>query len=75
MNKQNESQPENKKDKLGVGHVIRSVLAAAIGVQSDKNRQRDFQQKSSIYIYIAAGIIFTALFVLSVATVVTLVLR
>lgn len=29
-------------------NVLMSALAAFIGVQSDKNRQRDFQQKSII---------------------------
>ena len=55
-------------------HILTSVLAAAIGVQSKKNQEKDFNAKGSIYIYIAAGIIFTVLFVIAVATVVTTVL-
>lgn len=65
---------ENDRKKLGFLHIVKSVLAAAVGVQSDKNREKDFQAKNSIYIYIAAGILFTVLFVLSVALVVNLVL-
>lgn len=42
--------------------VVKSVLSAFIGVQSDKNRQADFEQ-GSMAAYIIAGIIFTALFV------------
>ena len=30
--------------KPGLLSVIKSILAAGIGVQSDKNRQRDFEQ-------------------------------
>lgn len=43
--------------------VIKSVLSAAIGVQSDKNRLKDFEQ-GSLPVYIIAGLIFTVLFVL-----------
>ena len=67
--------PEEKDDrqKLTLWQMICSVLAAAFGVQSDKNRERDFKQaKPSTYII--AGLIFTVLFVLTVATVVNLVL-
>ena len=60
--------------KLPLSHIIKSVLAAAIGVQSKKNQQKDFNSRQAIYIYIAAGIIFTTLFVLGVAYVVKTVL-
>jgi hypothetical protein len=53
--------------------IVRSTLAAAIGVQSSKNRERDFTQGSPLA-FIAAGIIFTVLFILTVVTVVHLVL-
>ena len=42
--------------------TIKSVLAAFIGVQSNKNRQIDFEQ-GSLTTYIIAGLIFTVLFV------------
>lgn len=45
-----------------ITQVIKSVLAAAIGVQSDDNRQKDFEQ-GSLSTYIIAGVIFTVLFV------------
>ncbi len=53
--------------------IVRSTLAAAIGVQSSKNRERDFTQGSPLA-FITAGIIFTVLFILTVVTVVHLVL-
>ena len=52
--------------------IIQSALAAAIGVQSKKNRERDFQEGNA-GTFIAAGIIFTALFIATVMTVVQLV--
>jgi len=45
-----------------ITQVIKSVLAAAIGVQSDDNRQQDFTQ-GSLVTYVIAGLIFTVLFV------------
>jgi len=44
--------------------VAKSVLSAAFGVQSDKNRRTDFEQ-GSLPVYIIAGLIFTVLFVVS----------
>ena len=52
--------------------IIQSTLAAAIGVQSKKNRERDFQEGNA-GAFIAAGIIFTAVFIATVMTVVQLV--
>ena len=53
--------------------VIKSVLAAAIGVQSDKNRQKDFEQ-GSFPIYIVVGLVFTVLFVFGLIFLVSTVL-
>ncbi|MCK5829456.1 MAG: DUF2970 domain-containing protein [Methylococcales bacterium] len=50
-------------------HVIQSVLAAAIGVQSNKNRERDFEQ-GSLPSYLIVGFIFTILFILSLVFIV-----
>lgn len=49
-------------EKLGFFQVVGSVLAGALGVQSSKNRQRDFAQ-NSVMPFIVGGIIFTVLFV------------
>lgn len=64
---------EPARQSLSVWEVIGSTLAAAIGVQSSRNRERDFT-RGKPWQFIAAGIIFTALFVLTIALVVTLVL-
>jgi len=53
--------------------VIASVLAAAFGVQSNKNRQRDFQ-KGNVLLFIGVGVIGTILFVLLIVGTVKLVL-
>jgi hypothetical protein len=53
-------------------HVVKSVLAAAIGVQSDKNREVDFKH-GSLPAYIIVGLIGTVLFVLAIVTIVSLV--
>lgn len=54
--------------------IILSVLAAFFGVQSEKNRTRDFQQGRPIH-YILVGLIMTLLFILLVLIVVKLVLH
>lgn len=53
--------------------VIKSVLSAAVGVQSEKNRLKDFEQ-GSLPVYIVAGLIFTALFVIGLIFLVTKVI-
>jgi hypothetical protein len=53
--------------------VVASVLAAGFGVQSKKNRERDFQHGKPI-VFIITGIVFTILFVFTVILVVTTVL-
>ena len=42
--------------------VLQSTMAAALGVQSSKNRKRDFAEGRASQ-FIIAGIVFTALFV------------
>lgn len=64
---------DDKKESPGIGQIVISTLAAAIGVQSNKNRERDFKG-GSIKTYIAAGIIFTALFVITLVLIVKTVL-
>ncbi len=61
-------------EKLNPLQVVSSVFAAGLGVQSSKNRERDFKQ-GKLGVFIAAGIVFTLLFIGGVFTVVQLVLR
>ena len=44
--------------------MLGSVLSAAFGVQSQRNRERDFQQ-GSVVRFVAVGVGLTATFVLS----------
>ena len=50
-----------------------SVIAASFGVQSRKNKERDFEQ-GSISGFVAAALIFTVLFVLTLVVIVRVVL-
>mgnify|MGYP001567659718 CR=1 FL=1 len=61
------------KQKIGLLAVVKSTLAAATGVQSTKNRERDFTH-GNIKVYVAAGIIFTLLFIGTVMAAVKLVM-
>ena len=68
------AEPERQKEKLGPLQVVSSVFAAGLGVQSSRNRERDFKQ-GRLGVFIAAGIVFTLLFIGVVFTVVQLVLK
>lgn len=68
------SETEGEKKSLNPLRVIGSVFAAGLGVQSSKNRERDFKEGRA-GVFIAAGIIFTVLFIGTVVTVVKLVLE
>ncbi len=59
--------------KPGLLHVVKSVLAALIGVQSDKNREIDFKQ-GSFPVYIVVGLVATLLFILALLAIVSLVI-
>jgi hypothetical protein len=48
-----------------ITQVIKSVLAAFIGVQSEANRKKDFEN-GSLSTYVIAGIIFTVLFIVAI---------
>lgn len=64
---------EDAPRKLTPWQVIASTIAAAFGVQSSRNRERDFTLGRPSH-FIIAGIVFTVLFVLGVLLVVNLVL-
>jgi hypothetical protein len=53
--------------------VIKSVLAAAIGVQSDESSQRDFKPEH-LSMYIIGGLVFTVLFISVLVYVVSMIL-
>ena len=53
--------------------LLQGTLAAAFGVQSQKNREQGFEEGNAGW-FILAGIIFTMIFVATVLTVVNSVL-
>lgn len=56
---------DEEKRPLSLREVIGSIFAAGIGVQSTRNRERDFTRGTARQ-YIVAGLIATVLFVLTV---------
>ncbi len=62
----------DKEKKVSFIQVFQSTIAAAFGVQSDRNRQRDFKHGKPIH-YIIAGLIFTLLFIATIVLVVQMV--
>ncbi len=58
----------------GLKDIVLSVFAAAFGVQSRKNQERDFKHGKA-RVFIIAGVVFTLLFILTVFSVVSLVLK
>ena len=68
-----ETNSEQDDHSLTFWQVLSSTLAAALGVQSSKNRKRDFTRgKPSQFIFMGIG--FTVVFVLIMIGVVSLVL-
>ena len=66
-----ESEPES--DSLSLWQVLSSALAAGFGVQSSRNRNRDFA-KGRPGQFIAVGIIVTVAFVIAIITLVNVIL-
>ena len=59
--------------KLNMMQLVKDVLSSAIGVQSDENRRKAFEQ-GSWQTYVIAGFVFTALFVGLIILIVNVVL-
>lgn len=66
-------QKSGTEEQLPFWRMMLSVLQASFGVQNKKNKERDFQ-KGSVKGFVAAALIFTVIFVLTLVTVVALVL-
>jgi len=74
MNEENNTDKNTDKDeKVGFLDVFKSVNAAFFGVQSGKNRERDFTRGKPSH-YIIMGIIMTVVFVLVIWGVVKIAL-
>lgn len=53
--------------------IAKSVIAAATGIQSQKNREQDFQH-GSLSSYVIGGVLFTISFIIVILLVVSIVL-
>ena len=68
-----EDNDRQSEKKLSLIDVALSVCAAALGVQSSKNRKRDFSRGNPIT-FLFFGALFTIIFVLTIIGVVHLVI-
>lgn len=50
--------------KPSLGNVLLSTVAAFFGVQSDKNRRRDFSSNKSFVPFFIVGVVLTTIFYL-----------
>ena len=71
---ESENKPEEQTKNPGFFAVVWSVLASILGVQSQKNMERDMKAKSPLP-YIFIGLLGTVLFIFTVIAVVRLVLK
>lgn len=60
-------------NKPSLKQIIKAVVGAFVGVQSEQQRQQDFNAQSPLP-YIIAGIVMTVLFVVALITIVSIVL-
>ena len=76
MNNQDTNKTDSEKDDRSthLGSVILSTLAAAFGVQSGKNRERDFS-KGNFKAYVISGLIFTAVFISTIVVLVKFLIQ
>lgn len=65
---------EDDTNKPSLWQVIKSVAAAAFGVQTQAAHRRDFTQGSP-GVYIIVGVVFTVLFVIVLVVIVNVVLE
>jgi hypothetical protein len=59
---QTENEMTQRDERMGFWQVMGSVLAALLGVQSEKNRQRDFTSGSP-FAFIAVGAVATVVLI------------
>lgn len=62
------------KDTPSFMDVVKSVMAGFLGVQSDKNRERDFKTGNPLH-YIIIGLVGTILFVAGIWAIVAVILK
>jgi len=71
---QTEQEDADEPARLSFWQLLKSTLAAFIGVQSNANRERDFGQ-GKISQFVLMGILFGVVFVLTIIGVVQLVMH
>lgn len=59
--------------KPGFWAIVFSTMAAAFGVQSKRSHERDFTH-GNIWVFVVAGVIFTALFIATLYAIVQTIL-
>lgn len=64
---------ENKK-KVPLLSIMSSVVAASFGVQTKKNRERDFEQ-GKFHHFVIGGVVFAVLFIFSIIGIVKVVMH
>ena len=64
---------DKQDEHIPLTQVVSSVLASFFGVQSSKNRERDFQS-GKIGVFIGVGVVMTAALVATLASVVAMIL-
>jgi hypothetical protein len=70
----NPQQEEQNDRQLSFIELVKSVLMAFLGVQSNTNRERDFS-KGKLSHFIAIGLMLGLMFILIIVSVVTLVIN
>ena len=68
-----EDELSEEEKKHSTADLLKSTLSAAIGVQSNANREKDFKH-GNIKTFVFAGIVFTVIFIGTVITIVNMVL-
>ncbi len=73
MNTDEQEEAAPRKTGLSLWQMMGSAIAAGLGVQSSRNRARDFNQGKATH-FIAIGVVFTLLFVVGMVFLVRFVL-
>ncbi|NNE63610.1 MAG: DUF2970 domain-containing protein [Gammaproteobacteria bacterium] len=71
---ENTTQQKDEAVKITFLQLLKSTMAAFIGVQSTKNRERDFKH-GKVSHFIAIGLLFGLLFITALVTIVQLVMH
>ncbi len=69
-----EIEEKKEEESLALWEVFQGVFAMFIGVQSEKNRERQFKY-GKLYQFIIVGIVVTAVFLLHIMLIVKFALR